>query len=269
MLRAAILATSLTIALPPAAMAQAQANLFDVLRLGEIMEIMRDEGIAYGSEIDTDLLGGRGGDGWDQAVARIYDADRMVSRMRADFDARLTEDEMAPLIEYFASGAGAEVVTLEVEARRALSDDDVEEAARAAVEDIDPDRLDQLTRFIAVNDLIEQNVSGALNSNFAFLTGLSDGGAMGGQLTEDQILSDVWAQAPSIRDETTEWLYGYLGLAYAPLSDDALSAYIDLAEGPDGQALNNAIFAAFDRVYTDISYDLGRAAARFMESEDI
>ncbi|QFU08502.1 hypothetical protein PARPLA_03103 [Rhodobacteraceae bacterium THAF1] len=267
MLRAAIVLATLPLAVP--AWAQQQSSLFDVLRLGEVLEIMRDEGVAYGADIDADLLAGQGGAGWEQAVAAIYDTRRMTERMRSDFEDRIDADDAAILTEYFNSDPGAQIVELEVEARRAMTDQDVEDAARDAIEDVDPDRLDQLTRFIEANDLIEQNVSGAMNSNFAFLTGLSDGGAMGGQLTEAQIISDVYAQAPEIRDETTEWLYGYLGLAYAPLDDDVLQDYVDLGETERGQALNAAIFAAFDALYTDISYDLGRAAARFMDGEDI
>lgn len=58
MLRAAIVLATLPLAVP--AWAQQQSSLFDVLRLGEVLEIMRDEGVAYGADIDADLLAGQG-----------------------------------------------------------------------------------------------------------------------------------------------------------------------------------------------------------------
>jgi hypothetical protein len=42
--------------------------------------------------------------------------------------------------------------------------------------------------FIEANDLVERNVSGALNSNFAFYRGLSDGGAFEVEIPEELML---------------------------------------------------------------------------------
>ena len=70
--------------------------------------------------------------------------------------------------------------------------------------------------FIETNNLIETNVAGALNTNYAFYMGLMDGQAFGGALTEEQVLSDVWSQEAEIRSNTTEWLYAFLWMAYQP-----------------------------------------------------
>ena len=110
---------------------------------------------------------------------------------------------------------------------------------------------------------------GAMNANLAFYRGLSESGAFPAEMTEDQMLSDVWAQEPDVRAETTDWLYPFLSLAYQPLSDDQLEAYIAFSETAAGDRLNGALFAAFDKVFTQISYDLGRAAAGQMQGEDI
>ena len=78
------------------------------------------------------------------------------------------------MIAFFEGPLGRRVVELELSARRALLDEDVEAASRTALEarraDDDP-LLDRLEAFISVNDLIESNVVGALNSNIAFYRG--------------------------------------------------------------------------------------------------
>ena len=80
-------------------------------------------------------------------------------------------------------------------------------------------RLDLLDRFAEANDLIEENVSGALNSNLAFYRGMSEGGAFtGAEMTEEEMLSEVWSQEDDIRAETAGWLYPFLMLAYESVS---------------------------------------------------
>ena len=131
----------------------------------------------------------------------------------------------------------------------------------------DPDRVDRIRTFVEVNDLIEVNVVGGLNASLAFYNGLADGGAF--EMSQDEILGQVWSQEEDIRAEAAEWLFGYLGLAYRPLEDDALDAYIALSESPAGTSLNAAIIAGYDEVFTGVSYSLGAAAARFTLGEDI
>ena len=153
-----------------------------------------------------------------------------------------------------------------------MLDDSVDEAARARLEELqlveDP-LLDRLHAFSDANDLVESNVIGAMNSNVAFYFGLIEGGALGFEMTEEQVLSDVWGQEESIRLETETWVYSYLALAYQPLDPDDLDAYTAFSLTPEGQALNNALFAAFDTLFTGISRNLGFAAARYMIGEDI
>ena len=49
-----------------------------------------------------------------------------------------------------------------------------------------------------------------------------------------------------IRQNTTEWVYSFLLLAYEPLEDADLETYIAFSETGAGQDLNAAMFAAFD-----------------------
>ena len=110
---------------------------------------------------------------------------------------------------------------------------------------------------------------GAMNASYAFYNGMIDGQAFDFELTEDEILRDVWSQEAEIRLDTQEWLYGYLMRAYAPLSDDDLQAYIDFSATKAGRVLNAALFAGFDEVFTNVSKALGLSAAGFMQGEDL
>ena len=123
--------------------------------------------------------------------------------------------------------------------------------------------------FVDANELVDSNVVGAMNSNYAFYVGLMDGGAFAQDMTEDSILSDVWSQEPEIRADTIDWVYSYLALAYQPISDDDIAVYTALSKTDEGRALNRAIFGAFDTMYTTISMALGQGAAQFMVGEDL
>jgi hypothetical protein len=198
----------------------------------------------------------------------------MRSRFDKVFEAELASDPAAvsAILGFFDTQTGKHILELEVEARRSLMDAAIEDAAKARVVDMqaagDP-RIAAVEQFADVNDLVESNVSGALNANLAFYQGLAESGALGEDMTESQMLSDVWGQEPEIRAETEDWLYPYLVLAYGPLSDEELASYTAFCETAAGQKLNRALFAAFDNVFTVISRDLGRAAARQMMGEDI
>ena len=147
--------------------------------------------------------------------------------------------------------------------------DDVEAAARSAYEALDPesDRAELLAEFAAINDLVDRNVTGALNANLAFYRGLTSG--EGFDMTEGEILDEVWGQEPEIRQDTTGWIFGYMTFAYETLSDDQLRAYIEMAESDAGKELNRALFAGFDAVFGDVSFEMGQATARFSVGDDI
>ncbi|MDG3039905.1 hypothetical protein [Roseicyclus marinus] len=247
-------------------------TLLTEMGLYDILEVMAAEGIAGGPEMEANMFPGRGGAAWAAVVAGIYSADRMAR----DFEAalpldRLSEDHVATLRAFYATDIGARVAAGELAARQSFLEPGVEEtagelAASRAAED--HPRIALLTEFIAVNDLVELNVSGALNSNFAFYRGLSDGGAFAQPMPENLMLTEVWGQEGEIRTDLTEWLYAYQTLAYDDLEDAELRTYIDLTATEAGQALNAALFAGFAALFDSISYDLGVAAAHFISGEE-
>lgn len=270
--RIATIAATLTLATPIWAQDSDTEVLFDLLMIPEIVDIMRDEGLGYTDEIGMDLFGGEPTSSWESTVGAIYDYDVMVEMVREDFSVSLEGVDLDPMIEFFGSDQGQMIVGLEVSARRALLDEAVEEAGKeaaaiaAAQEDA---RMALVVEFVETNDLIETNVEGALNSNLAFYNGLLDGNAFGGTLSEDQILTDVWNQEGEIRANTTEWIYGFLFLAYQPLDEVDLQAYIAFSETDAGGQINRTMFESFDRLFNGISRSLGRAAAAEMTTQDL
>ncbi len=250
------------------------AALLEALDFPEIAAILSAEGQRNAAELDSDMLGTRGGAGWARAIARIYDPARMEARFASHFAEALPSDpELAELaLDFFQSERGQRFVTLENAARRAMLDDDVDEAARAhaaeMVAEEDP-RLALIREMIEVNDFVESNVAGGLNSNFAFFLGLRDSGAPNFDLSDGDILAQVWSQEEVIREDVEEWLLAYLSLAYRPMEDDDLRAYVAFSETPQGRAMNRALFSAFDTLFNDISRDLGREAGRVLGQQDL
>ncbi|MCA0954035.1 DUF2059 domain-containing protein [Mameliella alba] len=245
-------------------------DLMGALRISEMVEVMRDEGMTYGSELADDLLPGGDSLAWQVLVSDIYDNESMLAVVEKGFAGAIAETDVDPLMAFFNSDLGKRIVDLELSARKAMVDDAVEEAAREkyrSLQGSEDSRLAQIQRFVEVNDLLEANVSGALNASYRFYSGLVDGGAL--RLSESEILSDVWQQEESTREDTREWVYAYLLLAYEPLSDEDLEAYIALTETAQGRALNQALFAGFNNMYDTISYALGLAAARLMQQQEL
>jgi citrate lyase beta subunit len=101
------------------------------------------------------------------------------------------------------------------------------------------------------------------------MQGMAQAGGPAAQLTEEDMLADVWGREAEVRASTREWLYSYFALAYQPLEDRELQDYTAFWESDAGQKANAAVFAAFDQVFTDISRELGRAAAVQMQGDDI
>jgi Uncharacterized protein conserved in bacteria (DUF2059) len=250
------------------------ADLGKVLQLDALFGALREEGLKHGEDLAVDMLPDGGGAAWEAELARIYEMDAVRSR----FDAALTEqlgaepEALKDIVLFFDSDLGQRILGLEIEARRAFLDTAAEEAARVAAEDAasakDP-KVALIRQMIEAGDLLEMNVAGSLSSTLAFMTGMADSGAYGANLPDDQIRSDTWAQEEATRTDLSTWLYSYLGLAYAPLTEAELRAYVTFWESPAGQRLNAALFTAFDRAFRKVSYDLGHAAGTAMLGRDI
>lgn len=269
MFRQIIGATALALIVAPAWAAPAD-DLLDALGVREVITLMQVEGRDYGDELADEMLPGGATADWPAMIERIYDAERMEATVRSGFVEALGDTDISDVLEFFQSDVGKRVIQLEISARKALIDDEIEQAARdafRATDGTDDRDLDRIAGFVDANDLVEANVVGALNSSVAFYNGLVDGGAF--EMTEDDILRDVWSQEEDTRVDTREWVFSFLMMAYGPLSDETVAEYVALSETDAGKAMNRALFVGFDGMYGDISYALGLALARQMQGQDL
>lgn len=248
----------------------AVTDLSKALRLSETVAIMREEGLAYGRDLGAEMLPEGDSDGWQAVVARIHDAEKMQALVEAGFAAALQDQDVEAMLAFFDSDRGREIIALELAARRAFLDDAIEEAAMDRMERLRDEGtpiIQRIEGLIADSDLVERNVMGSLNTQLAFYQGLIDGGAF--EMSQDDILADVWGQEEVVRRESRDWLNAFLLMAYDPLSAEDLEAYAAFYRGEAGAALTGAVFAAFDQMYEEISYLLGRAIAQRMQSEKL
>jgi hypothetical protein len=271
MRQAGLIATLVLFLFPRPVLADARLNiLFDALRIPEVIDIMREEGFSYSEDLNRDFLSAQGGPFWSVQIDRIYDAQRMRETVRQALEEGVTADNRDAAIRFFVSETGTTVVSLENAARRAMAEDAVEEAARARhaeLADSDDPRFALVSAFVAANDLLDRNLSGAMSSNYQFYRGLVDGRLLA--LSEAEILDEVWGQEEEIRADTESWLFGYLLLAYQPLTQTDLEAYLAFSESAAGKALNAALFEGYETMYREISYALGRAIALSVSGNDI
>jgi len=248
----------------------ARERLFDILDLTSYVEIARQEGLEATDEISLSLLGRPADAAMMAQMGKVYDIDRMTETVRRDVDAALTSEQVAAALIFFESDLGLRATELELAARRAMSDKDVEAAAEAAWFDAQETRpwlVARIREIKEAGDLVDRNVSGQLNSNLRFYQGLVDGNAL--TLSEEDILADVWAQEAQTRADTVAWLGGYMHLAYEPLSEEDLTTYVAFWQTQVAGALSAAIYAGFGRMFDDVAYATGRVMAVSMATQDL
>ena len=247
------------------------AALFEAVGMDENFEILAEIGMADAVGLEDTLFPGRGGDAWRAVLSGFYQSGPLQATFTEAFPAdRLSTEAMQRVTLFYNTDLGRRIVSGELTAWRAISDEATEAAANAAyfqhLEDNSP-RVALLSQFIEVNGFVDLNVSGALNSNYAFYRGLSDAGAYEQALPPAMMLDEVWGREPEIRRETVLWLYSFQLMAYEGLSDAEIETYIAFSETPAAQAYNAALFTGFDAVFEAMSYRLGSAAALFMTGE--
>jgi len=266
------LLTALLASAPPATAQRAPQveRLMTVLRVADTVAIMRREGLAYGADLGREMMPDLDQQGWLARIDRLYDRARMQDIVETGLARELQGVDPAPLLAFFDAPLGERVIALELTAREAFLDPDIEGAAKDRYAELAQDGApiaDRIDTLIADSDLVERNVSGVLNSNLMLYRGLADGGAW--DLGEDEMLRDVWSQEETVREDSRAWLGGYLLTAYSPLDADEIDRYIALWRSPEGRALNAALFATYDRMYEELSYLVGRALAEHMRAQEL
>ncbi len=245
------------------------SRLNDALRLDEVVAILRGEGIEYGQILNEDMLDGAGGSYFTDQLAVIYDAGTMTRRITQAMERHLSPGALAESVAFFESETGQRIIRLEISARIAIADEDVE---RMAVERFttlpgdDPQR--RLIRdYVEANDLIRRNVDSTQASDFSFYRGLVDGKAV--DRDDEGYLAAMLEERDELMADTEEWAMSFHLMAYHPLSVDEQQANIDFSRSAAGQEFNDALFAGFDGLYEDIFYQLGRLVARSMVATDL
>ena len=247
-----------------------QERLFELTGMSETLDVMRQELLALTDDLAETHLDGRPGPGWTTAVEEITAPKALEATLRRAFEADIAGADLAPILNFYDSAVGRQVVKLEIEARRSFLDAAVEDAANQAVAGgtaLPEWQMTLIDRYIEVNDLVAYNVMGAMNSNYQFYRGLGDGGVL--ELSDDEMLADVWEREEDTTQESTTWLRAFLSTAYAPLAEEDLRTLVELSESEPGQRLNRAFFAGFNAVYDQVYHALGLAVASEAASEEL
>ena len=102
------------------------------LGLSDVITVMRQEGLAQGAGMSRQLLPLSAASYWQRSLEMIYNADRMEKTVTRRFFTELGDVDMAPVLAFLTCPTGQELVALELSAREAMMDGDIEQAARAA-----------------------------------------------------------------------------------------------------------------------------------------
>ena len=77
---------------PDVVMPDQIGELAETLMIDPVIDILRDEGLEYGSTLENQMFAGRGGARWATAVAHMYDNSRMRRTFDEAFAAQLADD---------------------------------------------------------------------------------------------------------------------------------------------------------------------------------
>lgn len=253
------LALILTLCGAQASWASPEVNrLVDAMGIPALIVIFAAEGAQSGEALDDSFLNGQGGDVWAETVRRLYDPVRLEQDMRAGMAQALDAQVAAQALVFFESDLGARIIDLEVQARRAMMNDDLEAAARSAP----AANSDAVSDMLEVRNLIARNTDTSMGARIAFFEGLA-------RVTGGDDTPDLEAQRDSVRAETESWLRGYTALAQSPLSADEVAIYTAFWDTEVGAAVDDALFEAFGTSYATLSYGLGQAVGRLLPQNDL
>lgn len=270
-LRAGLVCAVVAMTLPSAARAEVDEGqleqLMDAMLFDEVVTVLAREGQdMVGDFVDAGY--GVPKPAWKDMLDRLYDPEVMSKAFHDEMAEALKGCDLAPMVAFFSTDLGGRIARLELDTRKAMSDDAAQAAAGQAWAELDPDteRARLIEDYVQVNDLVEMNVVGAMNSDIAYYSGLwSEGFEAEEGMSDSDLLNEIWASEPEVRADVSEWVYGFSTLAYEPLTDDEFEAYIDFARTDAGQDLNRALFASFDAVYEHLSRGLGAGTAMLMQ----
>ncbi|WP_170413127.1 DUF2059 domain-containing protein [Ruegeria atlantica] len=266
-MRLIVVCFAIALSAVPLAASERVERLMQAVQLQQVVNILRDEGLAQAADLNETFLGGTGGPLFEDRVDKIYNPDWMQDQITQVFETSLTDSQLDRAILFFESDVGQTIVTLENSAREAFADETIKEMARENY--LNGGGGTQLYRlvgeYIEVNDLIEKNVQSSLSSDYNFFRGLSAGA---GTSSED-ILSQLLSDKDSIAEENRIWLYSFLLVAYQPLEEAQMRENIAFSRTQTGRAVNEAFFDSFDKMYNQIYFQLGQAVSQALSASEL
>jgi hypothetical protein len=234
-------------------------RLIATMGVPALLQAFSDEGIEAGETLNQNFLNGQGGDLWAETVRRLYDPARLQAEMVDALSNSLPPDVTQQALLFFESAEGRKIVDLEVQARRAMQDPELETVARQAGADAGEDVI----ALLQTRDLIERNTDAAMSAQTAFFDGLIETSG------RQSLVPNMDDRRSAIADETESWLRGYYALVHSPLTDDEIAVYTAFWKTDVGQALDDAMFTGFSASYTTLSFGLGQAAGRLLPQNEL
>ena len=88
-------------------------------------------------------------------------------------------------------------------------------------------------------------------------------------MSDQQMLQHVWSGEAEARTDINEWVFAFLLIAYTPLGEDVITEYAALSQTVAGKRMNRSLFAGFDEMFKDISFALGMATGRILQTQEL
>lgn len=242
------------------------ARFLELIGIDRLVGVMSLEGLADGQGLPEEAFGVLPGEGWTAMLERIYDVDAMRDATEQAFLEAFDNRHREEVEEFVASDAWQNAIDLEVAARMALLDPEVEEmvydnAERDSIRN--GNRARKIRRLIREAEMLEYNLESNLNSMLAFYLGMADSGVPI-ELSDEELYAMIMSDQDEVEQDIREWLFAVLMMAYDPLSERHLDQQIEFWQTREGTAFNDALFQAFDELFAGTSYELGKAAAQVM-----
>tara|TARA_B100000674_G_scaffold8406_1_gene6489 strand:- start:1112 stop:1990 length:879 start_codon:yes stop_codon:yes gene_type:complete len=252
------------------AKADAISDLYDALQMDRVNEIIRVEGIRDAKDTGEAYLSANSAKRFVDQAKSVY----QLESMEQDFKRLLTENlstaDANEILLFYQLPIGKLASELEVSARVAISETEIEEMAKTELKEakaLNNRRLDDIGSVIKTLELVEQNLIGAYAAQFAFMNELSKLGVL--ELTRQEMIDIITNDEEKLKGEILEWLMAFSHMAYAPMSDEEFSVYNDFSKSDLGIVLNKALFSAYNEMAKDQSQRLANILGEFMKSEDL
>ncbi|MEM9318146.1 MAG: hypothetical protein AAGA70_03980 [Pseudomonadota bacterium] len=210
---------------------------------------------------------------WQAEIDRIYSLTGVVAAFEAAWDeADVSAEARGEIIALYGTDLGRRVVAQQIEMSRYLATAEGADAARAALAEAEAarnPRLAELEIYRAELNSVDRAVAAQLNRQISFWRGLIAGQGPAGTLSEDTILSALSADIEQRRAASEDWLRATHFMTFAPFTPEEITQIRAMNRSAPGRELLRAAHASYGRVFDETQYQLGLAAARLLNADDI